>query len=448
MALITRADGDVGLRCRTVFESTEKPEIGAPPCGSSPPSRTPRPDPRYLDLAETLVKIFNGAPAADQRALWTRQATTLLSETTSFPPVRSDGSRLTTLVFRSPGEYALRSFVRSRGWNWWPRPAIKRWCSRWDVLSERECSRRSWAPCRGTSRAQRSLLSESLAPLLAAHRLSVLDLLGRAAQGRRTTGAFSREDGRSARTVKGRCRSPWRSGWACLELEIDVPAVLQPNALYTLKVEWVRAGGYDAGPGGKTDCPAFALGAFDGPFREQPTSFGVRPSGGKIPVAQRHAGGLAARPCSFAGPKWRQRAADPELMELLRGTEWVFTNTRSGKYLWEDPFDDQRWEFHGVGNTGGHRVRRNVVDGVGVVVVFEYEGRTTSSRGFKIYSHLSAAVRRQWPKREIQLFPQRGCFPIRTTSRGKSADCVPSPRRGQRGGAPNSPEKCKGPSSG
>ena len=452
VALITRADGrTLAFAVERFFESTEKNrEIGAPPLWEFPSVEDARARiPRYLDLAETLVKIFNGAPAADQRALLdAAKATTLLSETTSFPLFRSDGSRLTTLVFRSPGEYALR-FLR-------PKSGLELVATAGDQKVVFALGRFERAgmlqevvgtPVGGTSRAQRSLLSESLAPLLAAHTdyrfLTYWDEPPKAAERRE---AFNREEWTVRTDGQGQVPLTLAKRVGVLE-QIDVPAVLQPNALYTLKVEWVRAGGYVLALEGKDGVHAFALGRFrravSGSNQRRSVSAHLV---GKYPSRKDMRAGLAAHPALLlrrAEMAGRQRAADPELMELLRGTEWVFTNTRSGKYLWEDPFDDQRWEFHGVGEHGrAHRVRLNVVDGVGVVVVFEYEGPDDVQSRFKIYSHLSAAVRRQWPKREIQLFPQRGVFSHPDDVAREIGGLRPIPLDAANvEGVPNSPEK-------
>jgi len=420
VALITRADGrTLAFAVERFFESTEKNrEIGAPPLWEFPSiDEAHARIPRYFDLTEILVQTFNGAAGADLRArLEEARNTTLLSETTSFPLFRSDGSRLTTLVFRTPGEYALR-FLR-------PKSGLEVVASAGNQKVVFALGRFERAgmlqevvgtPVGGTSRAQRGLLSESLAPLLATHGefrfLNYWEEPPKAAERRE---AFNHEEWTVRTDNQGQVPLTLPSRVGRLQ-QIDIPAVLQPDTLYTLKVEWVRAGGYVLTLEGKDGIHAFALGR----FRRAIFGKGDRRSVsahllGKYTSRKDMRAGLSAHPALLlrrAEMAGRQRAADPELMELLREKEWVFTNTRSGKYIWEDPFDGVRWDFHGVGRFGrAHRVRLNVVDGVGAVVVFEYEGSDDVQSRYKIYSRFSAAVRQQWGKREIQLFAQRGAF--------------------------------------
>lgn len=420
VVLISRGDGrTLAFAVERFFESTDKNrEIGAPPLWEFPSLAEARARiPRYFDLAETLVQAFNGATGADLRDRWAEaKNTTLLSETTSFPLFRSNGSRLTTLVFRSPGEYALR-FLR-------PKSGLEVVASSGDQKMVFALGRFERAgmlnevvgtPVGGTSRAQRGLLSEALAPLLASHgQFRFLSYWEEPPQAADQREAFNREEWTVRTDNQGQVPLTLPSRVGRLQ-QIDIPAVLQPDALYTLKVEWVRAGGYVLTLEGKDGVHAFALGR----FRRAIFGKGDRRSVaahllGKYPSRKDMRAGLSAHPALLlrrAEMAGRQRAADPDLMELLREKEWVFTNTRSGKYIWEDPFDGVRWDFHGVGRFGrAHRVRLNVVDGVGAVVVFEYEGADDVQSRYKIYSRFSAAVRQQWDKREIQLFPQRGAF--------------------------------------
>lgn len=452
VVLVTRADGrTLAFAVERFFESTEKNrEIGAPPLWEFPTLAEARARiPRYFDLAETLIRAFNGENGAPLRDRWAEaKNTTLLSETTSFPLFRSDGSRLTTLVFRSPGEYALR-FLR-------PKSGLELVATSGEQKVVFALGRFERAgileevvgtPVGGTSRAQRGLLSESLAPLLATHGefrfLNYWEEPPKAAERRE---AFNREEWTVRTDNQGQVPLTLTNRVGVLE-QIDLPAVLQPNAVYTLKVEWVRAGGYVLTLEGKDGAHAFALGRFRraifGPNNRRSVSAHLL---GKYPSRKELRAGLLAHPALLlrrAEMAGRQRAADPELMEILREKEWVFTNTRSGKYIWEDPFDGMRWDFHGVGEHGrAHRVRLNVVDGVGAVVVFEYEGPDDVQSRYKIYSRLTAAVRQQWGKREIQLFPHRGAFFHPDEVAREAGQLRPGPIDvASVEGVPNSPEK-------
>jgi hypothetical protein len=197
--------------------------------------------------------------------------------------------------------------------------------------------------------------------------------------------------------------------------QLTLPMVLSPNSVYLLQVEWFRAGGNVLTLEGKDGVHVFPLGRWLRAFRGEgdrrsvtPLRLGFFPNRTEARLGVQRHPALLLRRAELAG---RQRNPDPKLTGLLGELDWVFTTTVSGGYLWEDPFEGHRLFFHGLGEKGrAYRVRLNMVDGVGAVPVFNYEGSADVKSRFKIYAHLTAAVRRVLGGRDVHLFPLKGTF--------------------------------------
>jgi hypothetical protein len=419
VALVTRGDGrTLVFAVERYFESTDKNrEIGAPPLWEFATMDEARQRvPRYFDLAAGIdAALAVPAPEDVRGRLDALNGATVFAETTSFPLFRSDGSRVTTLVLRAAGEYGLRFALPKSGLELVLSARGEKWVfalGRFHRAHQFEAVVGTTAG--HTSRAQKSLFSEALEPLLAALGapafLNYWDEPPKAAELREV---FNR----AAWTVRtdNRGRVPITLPTRLGQLgQIDIPAVLVPDALYTVKVEWFRAGGYVLSLEGKDGVHAFALGRFrravfarDDRRSVSATLLGIYPNRTEMRAAVHALPSLLLRRADLAG---RQRIADPALISILPKGGWVLTNTRGGKYLWDDPFEDVRWHFHGVGERGReHRVRIHVVDGIGAVSVFEYEGSENVKSRFKIYSRFTPAARRNGA-REVQIFPHKGVY--------------------------------------
>ncbi len=420
VVLVTRDDGrTLAFAVERYFDSTDKNrEIGAPPLWEfATLDEALQRVPRYFDLATAIDDALADPAPEDVRArLDALKDATIRAETTSFPLYRSDGSRVTTLVLRAAGEFGLRFARPKSGLELILTARGEKWVFALGRFQRaRQFEEVVGTPVGHTSRAQKSLLSESLEPLLAAHGvpafLNYWEEPPKAAERRE---AFNREAWTVRTDNQGQLpiTLPTRLGQL---VQIDIPAVLNPDAVYALKVEWFRAGGYVLSLEGKDGVHAFALGRFrravfsrEGRRSVTATLLGTYAGRTEMRAAVENLPALILRRADLAG---RQRVDDPALMAILPKEGWVLTNTRSGMYLWDDPFDDRRWRFHGVGEHGrSHRARMHVVEGVGAVLVFEYEGPADVQSRFKIFSGFSIQARRGWPKRDIDAFPVRGAF--------------------------------------
>ncbi|MBP8005230.1 MAG: hypothetical protein KA044_09360, partial [Elusimicrobia bacterium] len=420
VVLLTRADGrTLAFAVERFFGSLERNrEIGANPLWEFPNMAEARARvPRYFNLAKALDEALAEEPPSHLRKrLATAQNTTLLCETGSFTLFRSDGSRVATLVFRAPGDYTLRLLL--------PKSGVEVVANAGDHKQIFTLGRLARAgqmgsvvgtPAGETSRVLKGLLTEALEPLLlAVSQPGFLNFWEEPLP----AAARRKEFNQAAWTVRadGQGQVPLtfseRLGGA---RQMNIPAVLTPNAPYVLKLEWFRAGGYVLSLEGKEGVHAFALGRlrramFEGGGRRSVTAvpLGRYANRSEMRLEIEKQPALLLRRAELAG---RQRTPDPELMGRLREAEWFWANNESGKHLWENPFEGFRWNLHGVGALGRtHRVRLNVVDGVGAVLVFEYEGPEEIKSRFKIYTRFSSAARRDAAKRDVQLFPLKGKF--------------------------------------
>jgi hypothetical protein len=420
VVLLTRADGrTLAFAVERFFGSLERNrEIGANPLWEFPNIAEARARvPRYFNLAKALDEALAEEPPSHLRKrLATAQNTTLLCETGSFTLFRSDGSRVATLVFRAPGDYTLRLLL--------PKSGVEVVANAGDHKQIFTLGRLARAgqmgsvvgtPAGETSRVLKGLLTEALEPLLlAVSQPGFLNFWEEPLP----AAARRKEFNQAAWTVRadGQGQVPLtfseRLGGA---RQMNIPGVLTPNAPYVLKLEWFRAGGYVLSLEGKEGVHAFALGRlrramFEEGDRRSVTaaSLGRYANRSEMRLEIEKQPALLLRRAELAG---RQRIPDPELMGRLREAEWFWSNNGSGKHLWENPFEGFRWNLHGVGALGRtHRVRLNVVDGVGAALVFEYEGPEEIKSRFKIYTRFSSAARRDAAERDVQLFPLKGKF--------------------------------------
>lgn len=420
VVLLTRTDGrTMAFAVERYFDSTEgNREIGAPPLWEFPSlTEALARLPRYFDLATTLDGALAVVSPADLRVrLADAQSTTLLCETPSFPLFRSDGTRVTTLVFRAPGEYALRFFRQT---------------STLELLSTGGGQKMVFAlgrfahagqfdevvgtPAGHFSLAQKGLLSSALEPLLLS--VSQEDFLNyweeppKAAARREE---FNRAEWTVRSDKKGQAPLTFSRRMGRMR-QLTLPMVLSPNSLYTLQVEWFRAGGYVLFLEGKDGVHVFTLGRWLRALRGEgdrrsvtPLRLGLFPNRTEARLGVQRHPGLLLRRAELAG---RQRNPDQKLTGLLGELQWVFTTTVSGSHLWEDPFEGLRLFFHGLGEKGrAYRVRLNSVDGIGAVPVFKYEGAADIKSRFKIYARITAAARRVGGRRDVHLFPLKGAF--------------------------------------